>query len=253
MAKRPRSPEELDAETRTDGERKGTTADRIKDELRVRRDGAAVIPAPQEPMNAPAAVPDIAAAEIDSRTLYDRPRRWSIVRGGFSLPAIVTGAFVAMGAMVLVMAVTAGLLAATGVIRSDGTVQNGSIVRATVLTGVGLVLAQFLAYLWGGYTAGRMARGAGAINGLLVPIVAIIVAAGIGALVGYLGTSVHLNYSFQTTRLPIDRDLKIHLGIAVAAAGVFAMFVGGIVGGIRGAAWHRKLERAAMRRDEMAG
>jgi len=55
---------------------------------------------------------------------------------------------------------------------------------------------------------------------------------------------VHLNYSFQTTRLPIDRDLKIHLGVAIAAAGVFAMFVGGIVGGVRGVRWHRNLERA---------
>src|SRR5207249_252693 len=190
-----------------DGERKGTTADRIKDELRVRRDGAAVIPAPQEPMNAPAAAP-----ETDHRTvLYEQPRRWSAIRGGVSLPAIFTGAFVAMGAMVVVMAITAGLLAATGVISRGSTVQTDAVVRATVLTGVGLVVAQFLAYMWGGYAAGRMARGAGAINGLLVPIVATIVAGGIGVLVGYLGTSVHLAYSFQTTRLPIDRDLKIHL------------------------------------------
>jgi len=237
MAKSPRSQEKVDAGMRGAGER---TADRIKNELRIRRDDPAVIPAPQEPINAPATTP-----EIDARTaLYEEPRRWSVVRGGVSLPAIFTGAFVAMGAMVLVMALTAGLLTATGVISSNGTVQNGSFVRATVLTGVGLVVAQFFAYLWGGYTAGRMARGAGGINGLLVPIFAIIVAGGVGALVGYLGTSVHLNYSFQTTRLPIDRDLKIHLGVAIAAAGVFAMFVGGIVGGVRGVRWHRNLERA---------
>ena len=232
MAKRTQAYDDLDPGMRGDTQRKSTTADRIKDELRVRKETAA----------APGT-----GSEIDDRTAtYGQRERLSVIRGGVSLPAIFTGAFVATGAMVLVMAVTAGLLAATGVIKSDGTIQNGSFVRATVLTGVGLVVAQFLAYLWGGYTAGRMARGAGGFNGLLVPVVAIIVAGGVGALVGYLGTSVHLNYSFQTTRLPIDRDLKIHLGMAVAGAGVFAMFVGGIVGGVRGARWHRKLESSAM-------
>src|SRR5439155_27156507 len=175
--------------------------------------------------------------------MYEFPRRRMNIRGGFSLPAIFTGALVAMGAMVIFMSITAGALAAAGIINKSGTATTPSLVRATVLTGVGLVVAQFLAYMWGGYAAGRMARGAGAINGLLVPIVATIVAGGIGVLVGYLGTSVHLAYSFQTTRLPIDRDLKIHLGMAVAGAGVFAMFVGGIVGGIRGARWHRRVER----------
>jgi hypothetical protein len=131
------------------------------------------------------------------------------------------------------------------VINSNGVAQSGSIVRATVLTGVGLVLAQFLAYLWGGYTAGRMARGAGAANGFLVPIVAILVGIGIGALAGWLGTTVHLNFAYQTTRLPIDRDLKIHLGEGIAAVSVLAMFVGGIAGGVRGVRWHRKLEAPA--------
>jgi hypothetical protein len=243
-----RSQEDLDAQMRNDSERKGTTAERMKEDLRMRREDPAIIPAPQEPINQPVLAPDIDAGTA----VYEQPRRWSVIRGGLSLPAILTGAFVAMGAMVLMMAITAGLLAATGVISSDGTVQNDSFVRATVLTGVGLVVAQFLAYLWGGYTAGRMARGAGAMNGLLVPIVAIIVAVGIGALVGYLGTSVHLNYSFQTTRLPIDRDLKIHLGIGIAAVGVFAMLVGGIVGGVRGARWHGKLEGEAMPAEDRA-
>ncbi|MGZ4104515.1 MAG: hypothetical protein ACXVQY_05715 [Actinomycetota bacterium] len=216
------------------------------DDLRVRREEDAVrpaepdvVPAPQEPIDTPATLP-----EIDGRTaVYGRMgHRLAVVRGGVSLPAILTGTLVAMGAMVIFMAITAGLLAATGVVTSSGVGQNGSVVRATVLTGVGLVLAQFLAYLWGGYTAGRMARGAGAANGFLVPLVAILVGVGIGVLVGYLGTSVHLNTPFQTARLPIDRDLRIHLGEGIAAAGLLAMFVGGIVGGVRGVWWHRKLE-----------
>jgi len=243
MATNPRSRDELEYATRNDAGMKSATAD----DLRVRRAAEpGVIPAPQEPMNTPTVAP-----EVDRETaIYERPRRRFGIRGGMSLPAAFTGALVAMGAMVLFLSITAGALAAAGIINKSGTAQTTSIVRATVLTGVGLVVAQFLAYLWGGYTAGRMARGAGGLNGFLVPIAAIVLAAGIGALVGYLGTSVHLNYSFQTTRLPIDRDLKIHLGIGIAAASVLAMFVGGIAGGVRGARWHRKLEMKALRADE---
>jgi hypothetical protein len=231
-----------DFDTRGDAERKSTAAE----DLRVRRDAdPAVIPAPQEPINAPG------TPELDTATAtYDVPRRRLGISGGFSLPALVTGALVAMGAMVIFLSITAGSLAAAGIISKNGTATTPSLVRATVLTGVGLVVAQFLAFLWGGYTAGRMARGAGAWNGFLVPVASLAIAAGIGVLVGWLGTTAHLNYSFQTTRLPIDRDLKIHLGMAIGIASVIAMFVGGIAGGVRGARWHRKLEAAAVRAEE---
>jgi hypothetical protein len=240
MARRHRADHRFDTDLRDDTDIERTTAERINDDLRIRRDAPDVLSPPAAPTNAALGLP-----EIDAQTaVYERlGRRFMTIRGGVSLVAVVTGVLVAIGAMVIFLAVAGGLLAVTGVIKSGAT---DSVVRATVLTGVGLVLAQFLAYLWGGYTAGRMARGAGAANGFLVPLLAILIAAGVGALVGYLGTSVHLNYSFQTVRLPIDRDLKIHLGIAVGAASVLAMFVGGIAGGVRGVWWHRKLEEPVL-------
>ena len=244
MATNPRSQQDMGSPK--DAARESATAD----DLRVRRaPDPTVIPAPQEPMNAAPRAP-----EIDHETaVYERRRGWSTIHGGLSPAAGITGALVAMGAMVIFLAITAGALAAAGVINSSATAQTPSIVRATVLTGVGLVLAQFLAYLWGGYTAGRMARGEGAANGFIVPLLSILIAAGVGLIVGRLGTTAHLNYSFQTTRLPIDRDLKIHLGMAVGIASVIAMFVGGIAGGVRGARWHRTLETAAVRREQARG
>ena len=49
------------------------------------------------------------------------------------------------------------------------------------------MIAQFLSYMWGGYTAGRMGRGAGLVNGFLVPVVALIVAAVVAAAVLVIG------------------------------------------------------------------
>jgi hypothetical protein len=246
MARRRSMKDDFDWDMRDDPEMKADTSQQAADDLRVRRGEPAVIPPPEQGTT----VPTNAAGGVDldrQTAVYEPPMRRfaTMVRGGVSLPAILTGVLVALGATIIFYAIAAGILAATHVIGNGTTSSNDSIVRATVLTGVGIVLAQFLAYLWGGYTAGRMARGAGAFNGFLVPLFAIVIGAGVGVLVGWLGTTTHLNYSFQTTRLPIDRDLKIHLGIAIGAASVLAMFIGGIAGGVRGVWWHRKLERAA--------
>src|SRR5438067_1283331 len=105
MATNPRSRDELEYATRNDAGMKSATAD----DLRVRRAAEPdVIPAPQEPMNAPTVAP-----EVDRGTaIYERPRRRFGIRGGVSLPAAFTGALVAMGAMVLFLSITAGALAA---------------------------------------------------------------------------------------------------------------------------------------------
>jgi hypothetical protein len=107
-----------------------------------------------------------------------------------------------------------------------------------------LILAFFLSYLWGGYTAGRMSRGAGIVNGLLVPLVALLVGALIGAVVWALGTTAQLNLPFATNRLPLeDTDYVIDWTLGLGAAALIAMFLGGIIGGLLGSRWHTKLER----------
>src|ERR687891_2296504 len=84
------------------------------------------------------------------------------VRGGVSLVAVLTGVVVAFGAVFLLSALVGGILAATGV---ETTVTADEAQEATLGAGIALVAAMFLAYMWGGYTAGRMGRGAGAVNG----------------------------------------------------------------------------------------
>lgn len=235
---------------------KTMTAEQAGDPLRVRREprDPSIRRAPMSPRAAEAVAREQFAAPpvppqpgmTDPRLMQEHfVRRPLLVRGGFAPGAVLTGALVELGAMVLFMAIAAGALAAAGVIGS-GVIETDSVVRATVLTGVGLAIAQFLAGVWGGYTAGRMARGAGALNGFMVPLFTIILGTGVGLLAGWLGTSVHLNYAFQTTRLPIDSDLKLHLGYGIGAVCIFAMFVGGIAGGVRGVWWHRKLEGPAV-------
>lgn len=164
-------------------------------------------------------------------------------RGGVAAGAVITGVVVAFGAMFLLSAIVGGVLVALG--ATDGNVTQGEAIEAGIGAGIALVVAQFLSYLWGGYTAGRMARGAGIANGILVPIVALVLAAATAAIVTALGAEARLNLPFSENRLPIEDANLVDWGVGIGIAALVAMFLGGIVGGAAGARWHTKLERDA--------
>lgn len=170
----------------------------------------------------------------------DTLQREPVARGGVSFGPIITGVLVALGGMFLLSAIVAGVLASLGYLDD---VTTGEAVELGLGAGIALIVAQFLAYMWGGYTAGRMSRGAGAANGLLVPLTAILLAILVGAIAAFMGAETQLNLPFTANRLPIENDLLVEWGPAVGIATLVAMFLGGLIGGIAGARWHTKLER----------
>lgn len=176
-----------------------------------------------------------------SETSTYRGRTIIDARGGISGGAILTGVVVAFGAMFLLSALVGGVLTAIGVTAQD--VTTSEAVQAGIGAGIVLVIAQFLAYFWGGYTAGRMSRGAGVANGMLVPFIAIIVAVLVGAVVASLGATANLNLPFSTNRLPLENDFVVDWGLTISIAALAAMFLGGAIGGALGSRWHTKLER----------
>lgn len=165
-------------------------------------------------------------------------------RGGVSGGAVVTGVVVAFGAMFLMSAIVGGVLTAMGLTADD--VTTSEVIDAGLGAGILLVVAQFLAYMWGGYTAGRMGRGAGALNGGLVPLVAIAIAIAVGAVVASLGATANLNLPWSTSRLPLENDFMVDWGLTISIGALIAMFLGGIVGGALGARWHTNLERRTL-------
>jgi hypothetical protein len=169
------------------------------------------------------------------------------VRGGVSAGAILTGVVVAFGAMFLLSVLITGVLVALGLADSD--ITQGDLVDAGIGVAIGLVVAQFLAYMWGGYTAGRMARGSGVGNGLLVALVAIIVAVCLAAIATAVGANANidlpfrLNLPFNPQDVAGDAEAQT-FGIGMLIAALVAMFLGGAIGGALGSRWHTKLERA---------
>jgi hypothetical protein len=162
-------------------------------------------------------------------------------RGGFSLGSVITGVLVAIGAFIILSALIGAILAALGM--TDGTVNAADMRNATIGAGIGLVLAQFLAYLWGGYTAGRMARGSGILNGLLVPLAAIILIGLLGAIVAAFAGNVTVQADAQVQQnLPLPLSDLADIGTGVGIGVLVAMFAGGALGGHLGSRWHTKLE-----------
>lgn len=179
---------------------------------------------------------------------YDRTTRREVVaaRGGVSAGPVLTGVVVAFGAMFVLTAMISGILVGLGL---EDELRPGEATDVGIATGIGLVLAQFLSYAWGGYAAGRMSRGAGAANGALVALLGIVIGVAVGAIAAGIGATEDIRTPFNSSQLPADGEvLRWGVGLAVGALG--AMFLGGIVGGTLGSRWHTKLERRAVAETE---
>jgi hypothetical protein len=163
-------------------------------------------------------------------------------RGGFSAGSVITGVLVAFGSFIVLSALIGAIMAALGM--TEGTINAADARNATIGAGIGLVLAQFLAYLWGGYTAGRMARGAGLLNGMLVPIVAIVLVALLGAIVAAVAGNINVQAETANVeaQLPLPLSDLADIGTGVGIGVLVAMLLGGGLGGHLGSRWHTKLE-----------
>lgn len=164
-------------------------------------------------------------------------------RGGVSTWSILSGILVSFGAFVVLHALVGAVLAGTGV--TEGILTPDEVAAAGVGAVIGLVVIQFLAYFWGGYTAGRMARGSGWLNGALVAVGAIVLVAAVGAAVAGLA-GVDLETAFGSTIGPLSPADVNETVTAVGLALIGSMLVGGLIGGRMGARWHTKLENSQL-------
>lgn len=160
------------------------------------------------------------------------------VRGGISPWSIVTGLLVTYGAILVLSALFGSMYAAMGV--TEGGLTAAQAEAAAWGTVAGLFLIQFLGYMWGGYTAGRMARGSGWVNGILVAVAAVVLVMILGAIVA------------ATAAVPVEQVFPVPLGdvgLIATGAGIallVAALGGGALGGTLGSGWHTKLEDSAL-------
>ena len=112
--------------------------------------------------------------------------------------------------------------------------------------GVGAAIASlvglFLAYLIGGYTAGRMARFDGAKNGLGVVLWTVIVAVLLGIAGAVIGSRFNLA---QQVHLQVNSASFHTAGLAAIAIALVVTLLGSALGGTLGERFHRRIDRDA--------
>jgi hypothetical protein len=174
-----------------------------------------------------------------------RDRRALVADAGFkqlSLASAVAGVFVAYGAF----AVLAGLIA--GVI--DAIDVDVDVVGRweQVGTAGGLVVAALLlvAYLFGGYVAGRMARRAGVLHGVAVFVLGLAVAALAAVISRQLGGAEEAVENLRSLGVPTTAAEWGDVATVAGLASLAGMLVGALVGGVLGERWHAKLVARAL-------
>jgi MFS family permease len=175
--------------------------------------------------------------------------------GGIDLPASLVGMLTALAFLVLF----AGLVgAAIGAIGYQ-TGLSGNEEELSVASLVGGLVGLFLAYLLGGWTAGRIARYDGPLNGAMTGVWTLVLAAILGGLGAWLGSEYDV---LRNVDLPqwFSRDALTAGAIASGVLAIAAMLVGGALGGAWGERFHRRadatiaetrpggIERGAVRR-----
>jgi len=156
--------------------------------------------------------------------------------GGLDLPASLAGTLCALGLTVLL----AGLLTGAGSIGY----QKGLTDTDTTLSAGGLIgglVVLFLAFLAGGWVAGRMARYDGARNGIMTAVWFLVLAALVSLLGAWLGdkydffANVHLPQWFADNARTLGAVISGVLALVV-------MLLAGLIGGTLGARYHRRAD-----------
>jgi hypothetical protein len=109
---------------------------------------------------------------------------------------------------------------------------------------IALLVLLFLAYLAGGYVAGRMSRFDGARQGLAVWLVGLIVVVVLAVVGLVFGSKYNVLGQLNLPRIPIDEGTATTGGIIALVAVLLVTLLGAILGGKLGERFHRKVDRA---------
>ncbi len=156
---------------------------------------------------------------------------------------MLAGVLVAYGAFAILAGLAAAIVAAVG----NTTDLNTDWERLGTLGGLVVAGVLLVAYLFGGYVAGRMARRNGLIHGLGVLVLGVVVVGIVAALVrSSSGSTDTIATNLRSLGIPTTAHEYGQAGTVAGIASLVAIVVGSLVGGVLGERWHgRLLARAA--------
>ena len=160
--------------------------------------------------------------------------------GGIKWGAAFFGWLSANGLAVLLLAVLSAAGVAFGLTQLDTAEEAAQQATAIGLTGgIALLVVLFLAYLAGGYVAGRMARFDGARQGLAVWIISLLVVVLLAVLGVVLGAQYNVLSQLNLPSIPVSGSTATSAGVIAGVAALLASLLGGGLG----TRYHRKIDR----------
>ncbi|MFD2092450.1 hypothetical protein [Blastococcus deserti] len=166
--------------------------------------------------------------------------------GGIKWGAAFFGWLSANGLAVLLVALLSAAGVAVGLTQgvpsADEAAQEADTIG--VVGGVVLLVVLFLAYLAGGYVAGRMARFDGARQGVAVWVIGLIVVLALAGAGLVFGAQYNVLQQLNLPRIPIDEGTATTGGIIALVAVLLVTLLGAVLGGKLGDRYHRKVDRA---------
>jgi hypothetical protein len=166
--------------------------------------------------------------------------------GGIKWGAAFFGWLSANGLAVLLLAAVSAAGVAIGLTQgvpsaAEATTNAGGI---GIGGGIALLVILFLAYLAGGYVAGRMSRFDGLRQGIAVWLIGLLVVVVLAVLGAVLGAKYNVLSQLNLPRIPVDEGTATTAGIVALAAVLVVTLLGAVLGGKLGERFHRKVDRA---------
>ncbi len=166
--------------------------------------------------------------------------------GGIKWGAAFFGWLSANGLAVLVVALLSAAGVAIGLTQGVPTTDEAAQEADTIgiVGGIVLLVVLFLAYLAGGYVAGRMARFDGARQGIAVWVIGLLVVIALAVAGLVFGSQYNVLSQLNLPRIPIDEGTATTAGIIALVSVLVVTLVAAVLGGLLGARYHRKVDRA---------
>jgi hypothetical protein len=163
--------------------------------------------------------------------------------GKLSFISVLAGTLVAYGAFAVLAALLGAAATAIGLTND---LSSNDWARLGTGSAIAAAVVLLVAYLFGGYVAGRMARRAGLLNGLAVFVLAIVLITAVGAIVASQADADTIRANLRSLGIPTSGSEWSDIGTLAGIASLAAMLIGALVGGVLGERWHSKLTRRAV-------
>ena len=165
--------------------------------------------------------------------------------GGINWGAAFFGWLVAVGVAVLLTGLLAAAGAAIGLTETTSDAADAQSPETLSLAGaIALLVVLGIAYYCGGYVAGRMSRFDGARQGIGAWLIGILITVAAAVLAVVAGSEYNVVERANLPRLPIGEETLTTGGIIASIAILAGTLLFAALGGIAGARYHRKVDRA---------